>query len=229
MAYYLNPLFFDARTVTGIAIWSALAWGAAWRSQGMAALGLVVHLTLMSLLPADWILTIAPGSVSAGFGLGFGIEQMFVALAVVAVWAPQGAGRANRDLAGIMLTTLLGTVYFLYMAFLITWYGNIPAKVEWYVLRAGGGWSAVMLAAFIIGAALPFLAILNPYFRREPEAFRFVGWLVLVGAILHVGWLMLPSFGGSVILPALFATSLLVLGLLWGTVRMSAIGETNGL
>jgi hypothetical protein len=217
LAGYLNPPFFDARTLLGLAVWSALAWSGAWRRPLGAALGLVADLILLSLLPADWILTIAPGSVSAGFGMGFGIEQMFAALAFVAVLAPQAAGRPNRDLAGLLLATLLGTVYFLYMQFLITWYGNVPAKVHWYVARAGDVWSSVMLAAFSVGAALPFLAILSPAIRREPGALRIVGWLVLGGVVLHVGWLMLPAFGAPAILPAVFAACLLALALLWAT------------
>jgi hypothetical protein len=210
-SYYLNPLFFDVRTLIGLAIWSLLAWTGAWRNQLFAALGLVAHFILMTFLPADWVLTIAPGSTSAGFGMGFGVEQMFAALGFVAVLAWQAPGRASRDLAGILVTTLLGAVYFFYMAFLITWYGNIPEKVHWYAARAGKGWPLVMLASFLIGAAAPFLAILSPYIRRQPSALRVVGVLVLVGVVLHVGWMMLPSFGASAIAPGMFATALLAL------------------
>jgi hypothetical protein len=210
---YLNPVFFDARTLIGLGVWSVLAWTNAWRSQFLAAVGLVLHLILMTFLPADWVLTIKPSSVSAGFGLGFGIEQMFAALAATAIFAPQAAGRPTRDLAGIMVTTLLGTVYFFYMAFLITWYGNIPAKVHWHAARAASGWAAVALASFLIGAALPFLAILNHLVRREPSAMRIVGALVLAGIALHIGWMIIPSFGSVVIAPAILAALVMTFGL----------------
>jgi hypothetical protein len=211
LGFYLNPLFFDVRTLIGLSIWSVLAWTGAWRNQLFAALGLVAHLILMTFLPADWVMTIQPGSVSAGFGMGFGIEQMFAALGLVAVLAPQQPGRATRDLAGIMVTTLLGTVYFLYMEFLIPWYGNVPEKVHWFVVRTGAGWWQVQLAAFLVGAALPFLAILNAYVRREPAAMRIVGSLVLTGVILHIAWMTLPAFGAIAIAPAIFAALLMAL------------------
>jgi hypothetical protein len=227
LRYYLNPVFFDARTLIGIAVWSLLAWGGAWRNQGTAGGGLVIHLVLMTFLPADWVLTIQPGSISAGFGLGFGIEQMFAALAFTAVLAPQQPGRANRDLAGIMVTTLLATVYFLYMQFLITWYGNIPTKVHWYAVRVGDGWQAVAFAAFLIGAGLPFLAILNPYVRREPAPMRVVGGCVLLGIALHVIWTVLPVFGGTPLLPAVF--SILAIALLLSAVsRLLGQGYNHG-
>lgn len=205
-AHYLNAVLFDAHTLIGIAVWSVLAWTQAWRNQLFAALGLIAQIILVSFLPADWVLTIQPGAKSAGFGLGFGIEQMFAAIAFAAILAPQGPGRPNRDLAGIMVTTLLGTVYFLYMQFLITWYGNIPAKVHWFAVRSRGAWETVGLLAFLLGAALPFLAILHAWVRREPRALRWVAALVLLGIALHVGWMTLPAFGPRAIWPAVFTT-----------------------
>ena len=224
LAYYLNPFFFDARTLIGLAVWSLLAWTGAWRNQLFAALGLVAHFIVMTFLPADWVRTIVPGSASAGFGMGFGIEQMFAALGFAAVLAPQAAGRPTRDLAGILVTTLLGTVYFLYMAFLITWYGNVPEKVHWYVARAANGWPLVMLASFLIGAAAPFLAVLSPYVRREPAALRIVGLLVLSGVALHVGWMVLPVYGGVAIAPSIFAI-LLIAFAIWAVMRFSPFAE----
>ncbi len=200
---YLDPLVFDLRSVAAIAIWSYLAWSQTWRSALGAGLGLVAQLVLSSLIPPDWVLTLAPGSTSTGFGLGFGIEQMFAALAFAAILAPQARGRANRDLAGLMVTTLLGAVYFIYVQFLISWYGNIPEKVAWYAARLAPIWQVMAFAAFVFAAALPFLAILHPAVRREPFLMRIVGILALSGIALHIGWLTAPSSGAPILLPAL--------------------------
>ena len=204
--YYLNSAFFDARTFVALAVWSALAWCGVWRSQLLAGLGLVAHLVLMTFIPAHWVLTLPPGSTSAGFGLGFGIEQIGAALAFGAVLAPQGRDtRADCDLAGLLMSALLGTVYFIYMQFIIIWYGNIPHKVHWYAARDEAGWMLVALAAFLIGAALPFLAILNPVVRREPTALRIVGFFVLSGIALHITWLTIPALGVAALAPAALA------------------------
>lgn len=201
--FYLNPPFFDARTVIALAIWSALAWSEAWRSQLLAGLGLIVHLILMTFIPADWVLTLSPGAVSAGFGLGFGIEQIAAALAFFAVLGTQGDdARANRDLAGMLVASLLGTMYFVYMQFLVIWYGNGPEKVHWYAVRAEGGWQVLALAAFLVGAAFPFLAVLNPFVRGARSALRLVGGLVLGGIAMHVAWLTAPAFGAVSLAPA---------------------------
>jgi hypothetical protein len=204
--YYLNSAFFDARTFTALTVWSALAWCGLWRSQLLAGFGLAAHLVLMTFIPADWVLTLPPGSTSAGFGLGFGIEQIGAALAFAAVLAPQGRDtRADCDLAGLLMSALLGTIYFVYMQFIVIWYGNIPHTVHWYAARAEAGWALVALAAFLIGAALPFLAILNPVVRREPTALRIVGFFVLSGTALHIIWLTIPVLGAAALAPAALA------------------------
>src|SRR5262249_13692941 len=77
LRFYLNPTFFDLRTLGALAFWSALVWTRAWRRPLWAALGFVGHFIAVPFIPADWVLTLAPGSTSAGFGLGFGIEQIF--------------------------------------------------------------------------------------------------------------------------------------------------------
>ncbi len=205
--YYLNSPFFDVRTLVALAIWSTLAWCSAWRKELLAGLGLVAHLVLMTFIPADWVLTLPPGSTSAGFGFGYGIEQIGAALAFAAVLAPQGHDpRADSDLAGLLVSTLLGTVYFIYMQFIVIWYGNIPHKVHWYAARAEGGWPLLALAAFLVGAALPFLALLNPVVRREPVALRIVGCFVLSGIALHIAWLTVPALGAAALAPAVLAT-----------------------
>jgi hypothetical protein len=211
LAHYLNPAFFDARLILALVVWSGLAWGGAWRRPLPAGLGLAAHLALSTFIPADLILTLAPGSVSAGFGMGFGIEQILAALGFAALLAPRpGDPRASQDLAGMIVTALLGTVYFVYVQFLIAWYGNIPAKVAWYAARADRGWSLLALAAFLVGAALPFLAILSPVVRRDPTRLRPVGALLLAGAALHLSWLTAPALGVETLLPAALAAVAMV-------------------
>jgi hypothetical protein len=219
---YLNPPFFAFRTIAALIIWSAMAWSRMWKSQLWSAVGLFIHGVLVSLIPPDWVLTLRPFSTSAAFGFGFGIEQFLAALAFVALLAPQGADpRANRDLAGAMISALLGTVYFDFMAFLITWYGNIPEKVAWYVARTYGAWPAVAFASFILAAAIPFLAVLSPSVRAKPAPLRVLGVLVLAGIALHVAWYIIPVFGYGPILPALLS------GLTLALLAMAALPVVN--
>lgn len=230
-ALYLNPVFFDARTILALAVWSGLAWCQVWRRPLTAGLGLVAHLILMTLIPADWVLTLRPGSVSAGFGFGFGVEQIGAALSLAAVLAVQGRDpRAGRDLSGMILSALLGTMYFVAMQFIVTWYGNVPDKVRWYVVRAGDGWPILALAALMLGAVLPFLALLHPSVRRAPACLRWAGALALGGVALHVAWLTAPAWGATSQAPALLAALAmgLVLAAAARTPGFAAVGAIDG-
>jgi hypothetical protein len=221
-ALYLSPAFFDLRAVAALAIWSALAWLNPWRRELLAAIALVVHLVLLSFIPADWVLTLKPQGISAGFGFGFGCEQIFAALGYAAWLARQGSEpRASRDLVGILVTALLASMYFIYMQFLIVWYGNVPAKVHWYTARAGDGWSAVALVAFLLGVVIPFGAILNRDVRQSPAALRPVGACVLGGIALHVAWMTLPAFGAPVAVPMVLAALALTAALTAAAAPMS--------
>jgi hypothetical protein len=210
---YLNPSFFAFRGIVGLLIWSALAWSAAWRKPATAAIGLVLHLIIMTFIPADWILTIPPGASLAAFGFGFGIEQVLAVLAFAALIAQQGDGRPSRDLCGMIISALLGVVYFLFTQYFITWFGNIPGKVHWYAARGSDAWALVMLLSFLTAAAIPFLAMLYPQVREKAGLMRVVGVSILLGIALHVAWMVLPIFAPGTILPALLFLLLFVLAL----------------
>lgn len=215
---YLNPTFFAARTLLGLLVLCFLAWRNVWKRQASCAIGLVVAAVILSLLPADWVLTLRPRATSAAFGLGFAIEQLLAALGFCAVLAPQArSARANADLAGLILATILGTVYFGYMQFLITWYGNIPDKVHWYALRTAAPWPWLALGGFVVGAALPLLAMLAPRIRHHAAGMRVVGGLVLTGIALHVAWLVLPAMVALAVGPTIIAA--VTLGLIFVSIE----------
>lgn len=216
--FYLNPAFFAVRSLAGLSVLAVLSWRAAWRRQASAAVGLLVAAAVLDLLPVDWLLTLRPHATSAAFGWGFGVEQLLAALGLCAVLAPQiRTARANADLAGLILACILGTVYFGYMQFLITWYGNIPDKVHWYVARAAAPWPWLALGGFAVGAALPLLAMLAPRIRHTVAGMRLVGALVLTGTALHVAWLVLPALTPLAALPAALTT--VTLGLISASVE----------
>ncbi|HEY1504959.1 MAG TPA: hypothetical protein VGF92_11710 [Stellaceae bacterium] len=227
--YYLFPAFFDARSLLAIAVWSFMVWQRAWETPLAAGLGLTAHLMLMTFIPADWVLTLEPGTTSAAFGMSFGIEQIFAALALAAVLTPQGDDpRANRDLAGMLLSALLGTVYFVYIQFVVTWYGDIPEKVRWYAIRsASAGWVTVAVIAFLLAAAIPFLLVLSRLVRQSPAALRVVGVSVLTGIALHIAWLTVPVLGIAMLLPAVLAALAIALVIAYAS-RQLVEGDCHG-
>jgi hypothetical protein len=204
-AYYLNGPFFAARTFAALAFWSLLAWLPSLRaSLRGAALSLIGLMLATNIVPVDWVVSAEPGFYSSAFGFAFAIEAILAALGLCAFVAIQGESpRACRDLAGLIVAALLGTVYFDYMQFIIIWYGDLPEKAVWYIARGSLPWAPVGAAAFLCGAALPFLLLLHKQARESASALRLAGAGILAGITLHAIWLLAPSFTGNVLPPAL--------------------------
>lgn len=194
---YLNHPAFIVRSVVALLGWSVLALCVV-RSRGailLAAVGLIFNGIAMSFIAVDWILSIEPAFSSSAFAAAMVVQQMLSALAFAALTSgAHGDTRAREDLGALMIATLLGTVYLDYMSYVVIWYGNLPEKVAWYVVRGQGGWQWLLLANVVIGVFLPFCLLLARRCRQSSSTLRLVAGLVLLGVFLHIVWLVAPAF-----------------------------------
>lgn len=216
-AYLTAPLF-ALRSVIAFCIWTLLAWLPGLRATSLGAgIGLFVLAVLINIIPVDWIVSAEPGFHSSDFGFGFGVEQVLTALALCAV---TGVTRNNvrqcRDLAGMMIAAILGTVYMYYMEFAVIWYGNLPDKVGWFNHRGDAPWAEIGGAAFAIGALFPFIILLNDRVRGSADWLQAIGAAILLGELLHVIFLVVPSFGLAALPPTCLAIlAFAIAGTLW--------------
>jgi hypothetical protein len=215
---YLNAPSFIGRGLAMLAGLSFLALLAALgRMTRLAAgIGLSFYGLMINLIGADWILSLQPGFGSTAFGMELATQQMLMALAVAATLGPEPpSGQSPRDLAGLLIATLLGTVYIGLMTFIVDWYGDLPVRASWYLLRSHGVWLAVLLAAIVAGTLLPLALLMRESVRNDRRALRRVGALILCGSALHLIWLMGPPLQPAAFLIA--PTALVVLILLSAT------------
>ena len=194
---YLNQPAFLLRSLVAFIGWTILAvlvvQGRCNRLS--AAIGLAFHGFIISLVAVDWILSIEASFGSSAFAAGFAIQQILAALAFAAAVAPGSLSKLVRsDLAALLMAALLGTVYIDLMSFVVSWYGDLPDKAAWYLRRGQDGWGWVILAAVIAGALVPIALLLSSKLRENRTALRLTGVLVLLGVVLHVLWLMAPTF-----------------------------------
>jgi hypothetical protein len=169
----------------------------------IAALVLAFHGLLISIVAVDWVLTADPHYTATAFGAQFAVQQLLSALAFAALLAPVLAEeRVRRDLAELMIATLVGNLYLGLMTLIVAWYGDLPARAHWYLVRVEGGWQWVILAAVVLGVAVPFLVLLEDRRRRDPRWLRIAGASVLVGVVLHLAWWFGPAFVPSAFVAA---------------------------
>jgi hypothetical protein len=206
-ANYMTAPFFAFRTIAAFCIWTVLAWMPTLRrSAAGAACGLIILAVLANVTAIDWVESAKPGFHSSSFGFGFWIEELVAALALCAFIGTEGdEKRECRDLAGLLISTLLGTMYFVYVEFAIIWYGDLPEKIAWFIARTQMPWPAIGGVALLIGAAAPFAALLNKQVRESEIALAVIGGAMLLAIALHALWLVIPNFELFALLPAVLA------------------------
>lgn len=210
--WYLNLPGFVLRSAVALAGWSLLGLllvGGAARRPAVGAPALVFHAVALTILGLDWVLSLDPAFRSTAFAMWLGVLQLLAALGWCALLRPEPAGGAGRsgDLAKLLIATALGAAYLGFAQYLVTWYGNLPDKAEWYLQRQALPWLPVEAASIGLSAVLPVLALLPASARRSPRALAWVGAAVLLGVLLRLIWLVGPPFGPLVILSGLLATA----------------------
>jgi hypothetical protein len=205
---YFNQPAFLLRSTVALIGWSVFSVFVVRRhcTSLMAALGLVFHVVMMSLVAVDWILSVDSNFSSSAFAASLMIQQLLSALALAALFGAGGRdGRAVADLGGLLIATLLGTLYLDLMSFIVIWYGNLPEKAAWYLARERDGWQWVILAAIATGALAPFCLLLKQSVRQAGLTLHVIGGLILFGVLLHVVWLIAPAFGSGAVVTAMIA------------------------
>jgi hypothetical protein len=227
-SYYLNTPFYIGRSLIAITGWSVLAFllprvdGPA--GQLVAALGLVFHAVLISLVPVDWILSLEPPFISSSFGASMAITQLIAALAWAALWAPRAADHpVTGDIGGLLLAFVLAITYVDFMAFLVMWYSDQPMRMSWFVERSRFPWSLLAAGAFIFGSAAPILALLLARVRNGIRKLRAVAASLLAGLALYYAYLVVPPFGARALGTA--ALAIVAIGLLFAAGAGRATNE----
>ena len=218
---YLNTGFFALRGLAFLGGLSLFALIAQRRPLGAvaAALCLVLYALGMNLSAFDWLLSLDPRFNSSAFGVQMIVTQLIGALAFVILVTDAPSGdKAWADFGALLLATLLGLLYLVFMTFLIYWYGDLPDQASWYLARSRHGWLALEIAGLLIGNILPAIALLFARIRRTPAFLRLVAWAALGGVLVENIWLVAPATGGGTA-AAGCAASLVAAGLTAGLVQ----------
>jgi hypothetical protein len=220
---YLNVPAFVARSVIAFAGWSLLAVAVPRISDArgvlLSAIGLVFYCVLISLVPVDWILSLEHPFYSESFGASVAVTQLLAALAWLAALGLPEDAMTQGDIGGLLLAMVLAITYFDYMALLIIWYSDLPHKEFWFVEREAAPWWMLALVAFLLGSALPILALLLGRVRNHRKPLRVVGVTVLVGVAFYDVYLIAPPFGWRALAGA--ALALIAIGGLLGGLMLA--------
>jgi hypothetical protein len=215
---WLTPTFFIWRSVAYVVVWLVVALSAWWGGgRALAAVGLVAVALTGSLASVDWLMSLDPRFHSSIFGM------LFLSHAALAGWAFATAttllgGQAAdpRVAAGYLLAGILLWGYMAFCQYLVVWSADEPDEIGWFLERGTGLWRTVTWVAWLLKGVLPFLLLLPARMRAHRGAVGLIAVAVLVGGLLEVAAMALPSGGDHGARPLLSAAAAaLGLGGVW--------------
>lgn len=218
-AAYLNVPGVIVRAVFYFAVWTFYAyrlskWSAdqdvsgdeslIGKMRGISAPGLVVFVFVTTFAFVDWIMSLEPHWFSTVYGVMFLVGQVLesfafmIALVIVLSRRPPLKQYVTKqhlhDLGNLMFAFMVLWAYLSFSQFLITWSGNLPDEIPWYLRRLRGGWGWVALTLVVFHFATPFVLLLMRGVKRQADRLLKVCMFLLVIRVVDVYWVVEPAF-----------------------------------
>jgi hypothetical protein len=240
-AQYMNQAMFALRGIVFFAFWSVVAYAlSGWsrkqdesgdstleqRRVNLAAPAAVFFVISITLAITDWVMSLEEHWFSTIFGFYFTISSVFTALAV-SIWLLSGwsgkapfAGRLSpknwHDLGNLLFTLVVFWAYIAFSQFLITYAGNLPEEVTYYLDRGEGPWRIFGTAVVFLHFLLPFFILLSAKVKRSAKFLGSVAGFIIVIRAMEVCWAVIPSFhreGAQLV--ATDALAFVLMGAIW--------------
>ena len=216
---FLNASFFPLRAAIYCAIWGGGAYlGNAWsreqdgreddapsRRLGVVAGPALLFMFLsVSFAAFDWAMSRDPDWYSTIYGAMFVVGSILTTLSFMIAFTIRNAahepvrsaltvGRLN-DVGNLLLAFTMLWAYMSFSQFLITWLGNLPEEVIWYLRRIQGVWGAIALGLIAFGFFAPFFALLQRTHKRDASwVLPIALWIVFMRTV-DVFWLIVPGY-----------------------------------
>jgi hypothetical protein len=172
--------------------------------EALSAPGILIFFILMTFCSVDYLMTLEPYWYSTVYGFMIIIGWVLTALAVVIgtltileKYEPMHHALTRRhyhDLGKLLFAMVMMWTYLNFSQLIITWSGNLPSEIVWYIKRWNGGWQSVALILLFGHFVLPFAMLLSQSAKRNSKFIGFVaGYIVAVHAI-DVYSLVEPNF-----------------------------------
>ena len=240
-ALYLNVPFFLARTALYFLAWSLVVraltrWSLrqdasfdpvpGQRLELISRGGLLLMGLTMTFAAVDWTMSLQPHWYSTIYGVifmgGCALTAFAIVIPTVALLSvnPPVAGHVSddqlSDLGKLLLAFVMLWAYFSLSQFLITWSGNLPEEITWYLDRIQGGWLWVIIAIVLFQFVMPFVLLLSYRLKRRARSVATVALMLIVIRFVDVFWIITPAFDpGRLTVHVLDLAAVLAVGGFW--------------
>jgi len=219
---WLSQPFFTARAVGYLLIWHLLIarlvklsrlqdrsgeFELTRRNVRLSAAFLVVFGITFCLASFDWVMSLEPHWYSTIFGV-YNFAGMFLSglaiIAILVVWLRESG--VLRDIVTsqhlLDIGRLIGAfstfwAYIWFSQYMLIWYANLPEETSYFVHRLRPHWLPLFLLNLILNWLLPFLLLLPRAVKKNPHSLAGVSVIVLLGRVLDLYLMIVPTFAGN--------------------------------
>jgi hypothetical protein len=216
---YLNPTAFYIRLLVYAVIWISLAYWLSHlsrrqdetqdlslmsRMRMVSAPGLIIYVLSLTFASVDWLMSLQPHWFSTIFGFYLVASQGlagFAFLIVIAVLLSRSGTmegiyqpRHFHDWGKLTFAFVMIWMYFSYSQWLITWAGNLPEEISFFLARIRGGFGLVTLLIVLFHFVVPFSLLLSRDLKRNGRALVLVAGGLLLMRWVELFWQVEPAF-----------------------------------
>jgi hypothetical protein len=220
---YLNNVFFLARLVGYLAIWTWIAfryfqWSTdqdktsrvanTAEAQRFAPIAMMLFGVSVTFFAFDWLLSLDRTWYSTMFGV-----QVFsqcaliqIAMLVLSLLLFRRSGLLNKsvtvehfhDIGKLLFGWIVFWSYVTFAQFFLTWYSNIPDEVTWFHKRwddNNGTWLATSITLVVMHFFVPFWFLMSRNIKRRLTLLGIGAGCMVIMHVVEVYWIVMPNFG----------------------------------
>ncbi|MCC6486550.1 MAG: hypothetical protein IT364_03555 [Candidatus Hydrogenedentes bacterium] len=218
-AGYLNTGFFTIRAFIYFGVWIGLTFllnkfshaldtsgdqRLGLRMRWVSGPGLVLYVLTITFASTDWGMSLEPEWFSTIYGPLFIVGQGLACLAFSTIILSKIA--KDKPHADVMSTDYfhhLGSLmcgfvvlwsYISFSQFLITWSGNLPEEIPWYLNRMSPSLNFVAVLLIVFHFALPMFILMQRRVKRGATALVVMAVWIFVMRTVDVYWVITPAF-----------------------------------
>jgi hypothetical protein len=172
--------------------------------EALSGPGTIAFFFTITFASVDYLMTLEPHWYSTVYGfmitMGQGLSAMAFVVAVLVILAKyppldhEITSKHLHDLGKLMLALVMLWAYMNFAQLLITWSGNLPNEVIWYIKRWNGGWGWVAFSLLIFHFCLPFSLLLSQSLKKNPRTIFGIAVFIVVIRLVDVFSLIEPNF-----------------------------------
>lgn len=174
------------------------------RFRRLAPVGLILYCMTLTFAATDWVMSLEPEWFSTIYGPLFWVSQALTVLAfsiIVLSFLVKTEPLSRyvtiehfHHLGNLTLAFVVLWAYISFSQFLITWSGNLPEEIHWYLARRGGGLTELSLCLMAFHFFVPMMLLLFRRHKRDVSYLRRICYWILFWRLADVFWLVNPAF-----------------------------------